>query len=58
MKDKVLFDGDVAFGTGLADELVDSGDELVKGFVGVDEGKLGILPANFSRLGQEIKAVL
>jgi len=56
-KHKVLFDGDVTLSTGLADELVDSGDELAKGFVGVDDGKFRIFPAYLARLGHEIEAV-
>ena len=42
----------------MADELVDSGDELVKGFIGVDDGKFGIFPANLARFSHKIEAVL
>ena len=42
----------------MADELVDSGDELVKGFIGVDDGKFGIFPAYLARLSHKVETVL
>ena len=51
---EVVLNGDVSFIAGVLDELVQFGEVLAEGLVGVDDGELGVVPAELSSFGVEI----
>lgn len=51
---EVVLNGDVSLVAGVLDELIQFGEVLAEGLVGVDDGELRVIPAEFSSFGVKI----